>query len=173
MRKVNGKRSPPCTPKTIKTRRAELVAVARMAVRIGTPIESLTSLAALLDPDVVGPVLDAYWKKNGKEPKVYTIDLGWKLLSIAKQIGLDETAIERLDDIRASLEEHRHGGLTGKNLQLIRQVLTEGIWREVVSLPQRPDAASPRRSGARAGEGGGDRPARGRHRHPLLCPRSA
>ena len=135
MRKVNGKRSPPCTPKSIKTRRAELVAVARMAIRIGTPIESLTSLAALLDPDVVGPVIDAYWTRNGKEPKVYTIDLGWKLLSIAKQIGLDEAAIARLDDIRASLEEHRHGGLTGKNLQLIRQVLTEGIWREVVSLP--------------------------------------
>jgi hypothetical protein len=33
------------------------------------------------------------------------------------------------------LEEHRHGGLTGKNLKLIRQVLTEGIWSEVVSLP--------------------------------------
>ena len=131
----DGKRSRPCSPKTIKTRRAELVAVARMAIRQGIPIESLTSLAALLDPDVVGPVLDAYWKKNGEEPKVYTIDLGWKLLGLAKQIGLGETAIERLDDIRASLEEHRHGGLTGKNLNLIRQVLTEGIWSEVVSLP--------------------------------------
>jgi Phage integrase family len=135
MRKVNGKRHPPCGQRTITTRRAELVAVARMAVRQGTPIESLTSLAALLDPDVVGPVLDAYWKRNGKEPKVYTIDLGWKLLSLARQIGLDETAIERLDDIKASLEEHRHGGLTGKNLSLIRQVLSEGIWSEVVSLP--------------------------------------
>jgi hypothetical protein len=131
----DGKRSRPCGRRTITTRRAELVAVARMAVRQGIPIESLTSFAALLDPDVVGPVLDAYWKKNGKEPKVYTIDLGWKLLSMAKQVGLDGTAIERLDDIRASLEEHRHGGLTGKNLQLIRQVLSEGIWSEVVSLP--------------------------------------
>jgi integrase len=131
----DGKRSRPCSPKTIATRRAELVAVARMAVRQGIPIESLTSFAALLDPDVVGPVLDAYWKKNGKEPKVYTIDLGWKLLSMAKQIGLDEAAIERLDDIRAALEDHRHGGLTGKNLKLIRQVLTEGIWSGVVSLP--------------------------------------
>jgi integrase len=131
----DGKRSRPCSPRTITTRRAELVAVARMAVRIGTPMESLTSLAALLDPDVVGPVLDAYWKKNGKEPNVYTIDLGWKLLSLAKQTGLDEGAIARLDDIRAALEEHRHGGLTGKNLTLIRQVLTEGIWNEVVSLP--------------------------------------
>jgi integrase len=131
----DGKRSRPCSPKTIKTRRAELVAVARMAVKIGTPIETLKSLAALVDPDVAEPVLDAYWKNNGAEPKVYTIDLAWKLLSLARQTGLDEAAIERLDDIRASLEEHRHGGLTGKNLALIRQVLTEGIWSEVVSLP--------------------------------------
>src|SRR6266481_1067362 len=94
---ANGKRSRPCSPRTITTRRAELVAVARMAVRIGTPIETLTSLAALLDPDVVGPVLDSYWNKNGAEPNVYTIDLGWKLLSLAKQISLDEAAIERLD----------------------------------------------------------------------------
>ena len=132
---VDGKRSRPGSPRSIKTRRAELVAVARMAVRQGIPIESLTSFTALLDPDVVGPVLDAYWKKNGKEPKVYTIELGWKLLSLAKQMGLDEASIERLDDIRAVLEDHRHGGLTGKNLKLIRQVLTEGIWSEVVSLP--------------------------------------
>jgi integrase len=131
----DGKRSRPCSPKTIKTRRAELVAVARMAVRIGTPIENLKSLAALVHPDVAEPVLDAYWKNNGAEPNVYTIDLAWKLLSLARQTGLDEAAIERLDDIRAALEEHRHGGLTGKNLALIRQVLTEGIWSEVVSLP--------------------------------------
>jgi hypothetical protein len=82
-----------------------------------------------------GQLPHAYWEKNGKEPKVYTIDLGWKLLGMAKQIGLEETAIERLDDIRASLEEHRHGGLTGKNLTLIRQVLSEGVWSAVVSLP--------------------------------------
>jgi integrase len=109
--------------------------VARMAVKIGTPIENLKSLAALVHPDVAEPVLDAYWENNGAEPKVYTIDLAWKLLSLARQTGLDEAAIERLDDIRASLEEYRHGGLTGKNLALIRQVLTEGIWSEVVSLP--------------------------------------
>jgi integrase len=131
----DGKRSRPCSPKTIKTRRAELLAVARMAVKIGTPIENLKSLAALVHPDVAEPVLDAYWENNGAEPKVYTIDLAWKLLSLARQTGLNEAAIERLDDIRASLEEHRHGGLTGKNLALIRQVLTEGIWSEVVSLP--------------------------------------
>ena len=134
-RKLNGKRARPCSPKTIKTRRAELLAMARMAVRQGTAINSLSSLAALVHPDVAGPVLEAYWKQNGEEPTVYTIDLAWRLLGLARQLGLDPDAIERLDEFRASLEEYRHGGLTGKNLALIRQVLSPGIWSEVVSLP--------------------------------------
>jgi integrase len=112
------------------------MAAARMAVHLGVPINSLISLAALLHPDVVEPVINAYWQKNGNEPKVFTIDLGWKLLRIAREIGgLDQAAIDRLDEIRAALEDYRRSGLTPKNLQLIRQVLTEGIWSEVVSLP--------------------------------------
>jgi integrase len=112
------------------------VAVARMAVRRGVAIESLTSLAALLHPDVVELVIEAYWQKNGEEPKVFTIDLGWKLLRIARDIGcLDQAAVERLDEIRVTLEDYRHSGLSEKNLKLVRLVLTDGIWSEVVSLP--------------------------------------
>jgi integrase len=135
-RSLSGKRIRPCQPVTIKTRRAELMAVARMAVRLGVPIESLTSLAALIHPDVVEQVIEAYWAKNGKEPKVFTIDLGWKLLRIARETGCpDQAGIDRLDEIRAALEDYRRSGLTPKNLKLIRLVLTEGIWSEVVSLP--------------------------------------
>jgi integrase len=105
-------------------------------VELGVPVESLTSLAALLHPDVVEPVIEAYWKKNGNEPKIFTIELGGKLFRIARETGcLDEKAIERLDEIRATLEHHRSSGLTGKNLKLVRMVLTEGIWSEVTSLP--------------------------------------
>ena len=79
-RDYRGRRTRPCQPRTIRTRRAELMAVARMAVRLGVPINGLTSLAVLVHPDVVEPVIEAYWQKNGNEPKVFTIDLGWKLL---------------------------------------------------------------------------------------------
>jgi integrase len=110
--------------------------MARMAVRLGVPIESLTSLAALLHPDVIEPVIDAYWRKNGDEPKTSTIDLGWKALRIARETScLDQPALDRLDDIRVTLEHHRRAGLTPKNLHLVRQVLTEGVWNSVVSLP--------------------------------------
>jgi integrase len=135
-RSIRGKRIPPCKPSTIRRCRAELVAAARMAVREGIPIASLTSLAALVHPTVAERVIDAYWKVDGSEPRTYTIDLGWKLLSIARQTGgLDDTALERLDEIRASLEEYRGGGLTEKNKAVIRQVLSGDVWSEVVNLP--------------------------------------
>jgi integrase len=135
-RSLAGKRLQPCGPGTIRTRRAELVAMARLAVRLGVPIESLTSLAALLKPDVVELVIDAYWQKNGEKPKRATIDLAGKALRMARETGcLDQTALGRLDEIRWALEQHRQEDLTPKNLQLIRQVLTDGVWSEVVSLP--------------------------------------
>ena len=135
-RTLSGKRIQPCSPATIATRRAELVAMARMAVRLGAPIESLTSLRALLHPNLVEKVIDAYWQKNGEEPKTGTIDLGKTLLRMARETGcLDQAALARLDEIRVTLEQHRHEGLTPKNLQLVRLVLTDGVWSEVVSLP--------------------------------------
>ena len=136
-RTLNGKRIQPCSPTTIATRRAELVAMARMAVRLGVPIESLSSLSALLHPNVVEPVIDAYWQQNGDEPNTGTIDLGKKVLRMARETGcLDKAALDRLDEMRAALEHHRREGLTPKNLRLIRQVLTGGIWSEVTSLPE-------------------------------------
>ena len=150
-RTLNGTRIPPCSPGTIRTRLAELVAMARMAVRLGVPIESLTSLAALLHPDVVEKVIDAYWEKNGDEPNTGTIDLGKKVLRMARETGcLDQAALDRLDDMRAALEHHRREGLTPKNLRLIRQVLTDDVWSEVTSLPECSHAAGALGQGPRA-----------------------
>jgi site-specific recombinase XerD len=131
----NGKRYRPCSPKTIRTRRAELVAFARKAVKVGIPIGRLISLAALVHPLVVEQVIDAYWRQNGKEPKIYTIELASKMLALARHVGLEHAAIDRLEDIRAGLEEYRRGGLTDKNLAVVRKVLTPGIWKSVVNLP--------------------------------------
>ena len=135
-RTLGGKRIQPCRATTIATRRAELVAMARMAVRLGVPIECLNSLGALLHPDVSEKVLETYWTQNGEEPKTGTIDLGWKILRMARETGCFEQAeLAQLDEMRAALQQHKREGLTEKNLRLVRQVLTEGVWKEVVSLP--------------------------------------
>src|SRR5215204_2961305 len=106
-RSRTGQRIRPLQPSTIATRRAELKAVARTAVKAGIAVDSLCSLAALLHPDVAEKVLDAYWQRNGKEPKNFTIDLSCRFVAIARQTGcLDEPSCARLDDLRRSLEDH-------------------------------------------------------------------
>ncbi len=67
-----------------------------MAVRLGIPITSLTSLEALLHPDVAEKIVDAYWKANGEEPRIYTIELRQKFLSIARETGcVDQPGLAR------------------------------------------------------------------------------
>jgi hypothetical protein len=135
-RSASGKRWQPAKASTIRTREAELRAFVRQAVRIGVRVDELTSLSRLLDPELVGRVLQSYADQNGGEPKTYTIELGWKLLSIARQTGcLNEVELERLNDLRAGLEEYRQDGMTEKNMAVIRQVMTASVWSEVVRLP--------------------------------------
>jgi integrase len=131
-----GQRIRPLKPSTIRTRRAELAAAARMAVKEGVPIERLDSLSALLTPEVAEKVLEAYWRRNGEVPKPFTIDLASRFLAIAHETKcLDEAACERLNEMRRDLEDHRCEGLTDKNIAFIRQVLTSGVWGRVVKLP--------------------------------------
>jgi Phage integrase family len=136
-RSRNGRRIRPLKPSTIRQRRMELTAAARMAVRTGVAIGELNSLSALLSPDVAEKILDAYWTKNGETPKAFTIDLACKFVAIARETKcIDEAACERIDQMRQLLEDQRRGGLTDKNTALIRQVLTPGVWNRVVNLPQ-------------------------------------
>jgi hypothetical protein len=138
-----GKRIRPLKPSTLRQRRVELLAAARMAEKTGVPIDRLDSLSALLKPDVAERVLDAYWQRNGENPKLFTINLACRFIAIAKEMNcLNEEACERLDQMRQDLEDHRRGGLTDKNIAFIRQVLTPGVWDRVVKLPLEMMAAA-------------------------------
>ena len=132
-----GQRIRPCKPSTIITRRRELVAAVRMAVKLGIPLASLTSLGALIHPDVAAKVLDGYWSKDGEIPTTYTINLSCRFVALAHSVGgLDEVALPKLGDLRFSLEQHREDGMTPKNLALIRYVLTDEVWSRVANLPE-------------------------------------
>ena len=131
-----GKRIRPCKPSTIDTRRRELQAFARMAVKQGHPVESLSSFSDLLDPDLVEEVLEAYWEENGEEPGIWTIDMAWKLHSIARETKcLPDSDLERLDEFRAAIEEHRDGGIANVMHAVVRIFLSHRF--EVTSFRRR------------------------------------
>lgn len=132
-----GQRIRPCKPSTIITRRRELVAAVRMAVKVGVPLASLTSLAALIHPDVARKVLDGYWPKEEEAPSTYTINLSCRFVALAHWVGgLDDVALRDLGDLRFALEQLREDGMTPKNLTLIRYVLTDTVWSRVTRLPE-------------------------------------
>jgi integrase len=135
-RSRDGKRLRPCKVSTLRTRRTDLISFAKKAVRLGIPIESLSSLSVLLAPEIVHRVLDAEWEQNGSEPKTSTIDLSKKLVAVARSAGcLTAEQLGKLDDKRAALEQYRKEGLTPKNLKLIRQVLNSEVWARVINCP--------------------------------------
>ena len=144
-RNAKGQRIRPLKPSTRRTRFAELQAAARMAVEHGVAIETLTSLAALLAPDIAGIILDAYWRSNGEQPKDFTINLAARFAAIAMETKcLNDEDCRALGDLRHTLEEYRRAGLTDKNIALIRKVLSPGVWAKVVNLPRAMMAAARR-----------------------------
>jgi len=131
-----GKRLRPCRPTTLRTRRSDIISFAKKAVRLGIPINDLSSLPVLLAPDLVDRILDNEWERNGKEPKTSTIDLAKKLVAVARSTDcLTKQQLVQLDDKRAALEEYRKEGMTSKNLKLIRQVLNSEVWGRVINCP--------------------------------------
>ena len=136
-RTANGRLFRPCKQSTIDTRRRELEATVRTAVAAGITLQEIRSLHDLVHPDRVEIIIEYYWQKNGEKPSPYTIDLASKLLALARNEALSEAEIERLDEIRISLEQYRSSGLTEKNRRLIRQIAHSHVWRDVLRLPQK------------------------------------
>jgi hypothetical protein len=132
----SGKHLRPCKASTLRTRRTDLISFAKKAVRLGIPIDSLSSLSVLIAPELVDRILDKEWEQNGDEPKTSTIDLAKKLVAVARSAGcLTEEQLTQLDDKRAALEQYRREGMTPKNLKLIRQVLNSEVWARVINCP--------------------------------------
>jgi hypothetical protein len=103
----------------------------------GNPARSLTSLRALIHPDVAEKVLDGYWRGDGEVPTTYTINLSSRFVALAHAIGgFDHDDLRRLEDARFALEQHRANEMTPKNLALIRCVLTNEVWSRVTQLPE-------------------------------------
>ena len=97
----------------MRTRRTDLISFAKKAVRLGIPIDDLSSLSVLLASELVEKILDKEWGQNGDEPKTSTIDLAKKLVAVARSAGcLTPEQLTKLDDLRANLEQYRKEGMT-------------------------------------------------------------
>ena len=112
-------------------------------------------------------ILDAYWKNNGDQPRVYTINLARRFVAIAKETKcLGDADCERLSGMWRRLYDERPAeGLTNKNIEFLRKVLTPGVWGRVLKLPMAHDGRGPPLPAARPHQSCGDRSNGSRNRN--------
>ena len=110
---------------------------ASILVRQGTPVEEITSLAALVDADAFKEVLRHYHKQAGGKPNAFAICLGKTLTQVAKHhIDAPNEQMERLKAIAAMLPAVPFD-LTEKNKAVLRQFESKSVQARLFFLPQK------------------------------------
>jgi integrase len=140
---LDGPLAHPWAPRTAGLRREHIRLAASAAVHTGTPVEQLQHLADLTEPQTAKRILGHYLARDAKElgrdePKTFTIDLAYTLLSIARDwIRPSQADLERLRQMSGNLERYRRSGLTEKNLTVIRALMDPANKARLKALPER------------------------------------
>jgi integrase len=155
---LDGPQARPWSAGTVKLRREHIRLAASASVQAGIAAECLQSLADLTEPETAKLILGRYLARDEKElgraePKGFTIDLAYTLLSIARDwVKPGAPALDRLRQMSANLERYRRSGLTEKNLAVIRALMDPTNKARLLALSDRLMAeAAKSRSPYRAG----------------------
>ena len=122
---------------TVNTRRREIVGAVNAALEAGYTIEGIGSLSALVEPECVRKILEVYLARADGEPKVFTIELAGKFVSIARHwCRFPDKKLTELQTFATRLGKFRKSGLTPKNLALVRQIKQPQVWRRICHVPE-------------------------------------
>jgi integrase len=111
----------PLKASSIETRRFQIRQAASVLVRQGVALDSIASLADLVEPDRVVQVLSFFWERNGKKPSSQAAGIAHCLLAIARhRVKLPEVDLDKLRRLKRRVTP-RQSGLTPKNRETLRQ----------------------------------------------------
>src|SRR5262245_48974991 len=123
--------------RTLNLRRNQLHSAVHAAIAGGVPPDRLTSLAALVDAEVVKALLRHMWKQNGGKLSAYTHGVAGTLVALAREWAkLPADKVETLKGLRRKLGS-LPPGLTAKNENLLRRFDDPRLLRGLIGLPDR------------------------------------
>ncbi len=132
-----GARARALAPRTRELRRNHIHSAVTAAVTGGISADRLSSLAALIDTEVVRTILRHMWKQDGGELSAYTHGVAGTLLAIAKKWArLPADKLEALKGLRRKLG-FLPPGLTAKNETLLRRFDDPRLLQDLIELPDR------------------------------------
>jgi integrase len=125
-----------CKGSTLKLRRRHLHSLVSAAIHSGVPIETLTTLSELIDPDVVRKAMMYFLDRNEHQPTQYHRDLVGTVISIARHwVQADAQTLDALKEMRKRLSTRPEYGLTQKNRDALRQFESPENVARLLNLP--------------------------------------
>lgn len=125
------------SPRTLRLQRQHIHSAADAAIAAGMPVQSVTSLACLMEPSAFRTILRQRWQHDGRRLSAYTQGIALTLTAVAAEwCKLPAETIAALKDLRKRLGA-LPSGLTEKNLALLRTFNDPRLVTELVQLPNR------------------------------------
>lgn len=135
---AKGRRGKPLKAKTIDLRRKQIELAASALVHSGWKVETLKTLADLVQPEAMKAILLHYSVQTGGEwrPRVFAHSLAQMLCSLAKNwVCVPQEHLDELRDIRRCLGA-QPSGLTEKNRRTLRQFEDDENLLRLLLLPE-------------------------------------
>ncbi len=124
-------------PRTVRLRRDQIHSSLTAACAAGIEVERLTSLASLVEPEVVRALLRHRWVEDGRALSAYTHGVAGTLIAIAAEwVKAPADAVAILKQLRRKLGS-LPSGLTEKNKALLRRFDDVRLCEMLVQLPDR------------------------------------
>ncbi len=126
----------PVSPATIKLQRAQIRQMSSLLVQTGTPIESITSLSILVEPDTARKILVAAHERLGDgAPHLHGMALLLKGIG-ANWCKVAPEAVERLKRFANGAAPPKQSGMTPKNRERLRQFDSLENLHALLELPR-------------------------------------
>jgi integrase len=127
----------PLASSTIRQQREHLRLAASVLSKSGRPIETITSLGNLVEPEAFKTILRHYHRRNNGAPNAFLTGLAKTLIQVARyHAGVTDEELGRLKALAGKLQPVPNG-LTDKNKALLRHLESDDARRKLMFLPDR------------------------------------
>ena len=134
---AEGARKRALAPRTLGLQRMHILSAVTAAVAAGIPVDQITSLASLVEPETFRALLRHRWRQDGGRLTAYTHNGACTLVAIAAEwVKAPADTVANLKTLRGKLGT-MPSGLTEKNQALLRVFDDPRLIAALVQLPDK------------------------------------
>jgi len=134
---ADGARARALAPLSLRLQQTHIHSAASAAAAAGIPLEQITSLASLIEPETFRAMLGHLWRNDGRKLSAFTHGVAVTLTAVGSEwVKASPDVIAKLKSLRSKLGT-LPVGLTEKNKALLRKFDDPRLVKALVDLPDK------------------------------------